>query len=409
MFHYLILHKGYNKIVILSSTFILALSCAVSYKPLCPEEFVYYNKLVSDSIEVGYNTKILNSSDNIYAQRKAKKKNVNFIGLRVENKSDKTINLSEDFVFLATDSIIIPLSVDESYNYLKQKPAIYYLSLLSVSLSVGSGGAGAVVFINPLSLVYAVPNSIIAGIANKNMKEEFYSYDYYKTVVLPGEISYSFLCFTGDKDQDINIYSYQGLLSNNLLFHHVNSIDSILYFNSDRYSDFDSYYTFLLKEFALDPNFKDIELIKSEYRNGNVKYEGLEANHLWSNNPEYAYKIGTWRSFYENGQLKEYIDYNLTQDKNGRYVKYSDEGEVILDNKYIDDRKIDCKTCEIEFDKTIGSDIIFRTNGEIVQCKITGSDLDKVYIKIKTTETVDSFIKKDQIKKIVYGDKRFFP
>jgi len=85
-----------------------------------------------------------------------------------------------------------------------------------------------------------------------------------------------------------------------------------------------------------DSRIFKIRLVNKAFKNGQPKMFGIWAKHDMGNNSDYFYDIGTWYHFHENGQLKEEVNYNLLGEKNGRNIKYDDQGKVINELIYVD-------------------------------------------------------------------------
>jgi hypothetical protein len=82
--------------------------------------------------------------------------------------------------------------------------------------------------------------------------------------------------------------------------------------------------------------FNTLKVLDKSFKNGSPKYFGIWAKHDKGYNLDYPYDIGTWYHFYENGQLKEEVNYNLLGKKNGRNIEYDDQGKVINELIYVD-------------------------------------------------------------------------
>ncbi len=95
-----------------------------------------------------------------------------------------------------------------------------------------------------------------------------------------------------------------------------------------------------LNKIESNPLLTKIELWQNNYGNGQIKFIGYKAKHKEGVNQDYSYKIGTWMYFFKNGQLKELIDYNIKEQKNGRYCTYDKSGEVIEFKKFKQDIEI---------------------------------------------------------------------
>jgi hypothetical protein len=86
---------------------------------------------------------------------------------------------------------------------------------------------------------------------------------------------------------------------------------------SDSSNDF--YYNRISSTLPKMINIKNIGLWESKYGNGNYRFIGLRGYHNIHQNPEYGYKIGYWRYFYKNGDLKKEIIFDLVENK--LYIK----------------------------------------------------------------------------------------
>ncbi|PCH96850.1 MAG: hypothetical protein COB85_03220 [Bacteroidetes bacterium] len=103
--------------------------------------------------------------------------------------------------------------------------------------------------------------------------------------------------------------------------------------------DYISYYDRIMN-FASDSNYRGIDLRKGLYHSGQIKFIGLKSRHNFGKNPNYQYKIGTWRYFYPNGQLKRRVDYDLRENKHGLYETYYSGGEIKIRDEYRYSKKI---------------------------------------------------------------------
>ena len=101
---------------------------------------------------------------------------------------------------------------------------------------------------------------------------------------------------------------------------------------------YQAYYDTIIK-LVTHPDIEDIKISSQIYSNGNLKLIGLEAKHYikvegdYTNYNNYV-KIGTWRYFYENGQIKMLVDYDLKENKDGRLIKYDKDGNIKKQEEY---------------------------------------------------------------------------
>jgi hypothetical protein len=127
---------------------------------------------------------------------------------------------------------------------------------------------------------------------------EIYSRKHYKEVTHP-------INSTNEKDIELSSYLYK---SDTLM------TDKVYY---DRLMDNGNHFLFIGKELRV-----------KEHKNGHVKTIGVLARHNKSENKGYYFKIGTWLTYYANGQLKQRVDYDLQENKI-QEINYSEGGEVI--------------------------------------------------------------------------------
>ena len=71
----------------------------------------------------------------------------------------------------------------------------------------------------------------------------------------------------------------------------------------------------------------------------------MESKHYIQIKEDYSnhnkfFRIGTWRYFYNNGQLKMLVDYDLRERKNGRLIKFDKDGNIKKQEEYQLDWKI---------------------------------------------------------------------
>lgn len=85
-----------------------------------------------------------------------------------------------------------------------------------------------------------------------------------------------------------------------------------------------------------DPIIFEIKIIKKYYKNDQLKYFGIWAKHRKGRNWEYLYDIGTAFHFYENGQIKEEVNFNWFGQKEGKNRTFSEDGKVIKEQTFVD-------------------------------------------------------------------------
>ena len=79
---------------------------------------------------------------------------------------------------------------------------------------------------------------------------------------------------------------------------------------------------------------EDYKMEKWEYDNGQIKEIGCSLN---------SQKVGLWRLYYENGQLKVETFFNKEGNREGKYTKFYENGKIKEESKYKDDEIISQK------------------------------------------------------------------
>lgn len=108
-------------------------------------------------------------------------------------------------------------------------------------------------------------------------------------------------------------------------------INNVAFKNTD--STFNKYYKRILR-WKTASGFNDVKIIEKNYSDGKTKIIGLEAKHTLESNGNFYYKIGTWKTYFNNGILKSEIDYNLLGVLNGKYTIYDNNGKLIKNKEY---------------------------------------------------------------------------
>lgn len=106
---------------------------------------------------------------------------------------------------------------------------------------------------------------------------------------------------------------------------------TICKFDSD--SSYQAYYQRII-DFGVDTSIIDIELREYYYGKHQLKMIGLKSKHIRGKNDEYFYKIGTWRKFHKNGNLKSIENYDFREKRNGVSLFYNKQGILIEEKNY---------------------------------------------------------------------------
>jgi len=126
----------------------------------------------------------------------------------------------------------------------------------------------------------------------------------------------------------------------NLSRHHLRPLISdstICKLDSD--STYDEYYQRII-DFRIDTTIIDVELRKYFFGKNKMKMIGLKAKHKKGKNEDYFYKVGTWRTFYKNGNLKSLINYDFREKENGKISSYNNEGILIEEKNFLHGKEI---------------------------------------------------------------------
>jgi len=377
-------------------------SCASIYHDVHPEKQAYYDQLFYDSLEISYKYDINKLKRNNKIARKEKRKGYKIVALKIKNLSEDTIKFSNDVSLSINGRIIKPLNIEETYKLFKQHPWPYAFAIFTYTYSNVNGESSFDMQLNPFGIAYALTNIIIATNSNLRFSEQLQSYDVNNMIIPPYCDKYGLLCFSSSITDRIELNTFKDnkiQITDNTTNLNINSL--IKY--NDKFDSFDQYYDFLIKTFGQDKSFKEIELYKSEYKNGKIKSIGIKAKHDYGVN-DYSYKIGTWRYFYNNGEVKEIINFNLREKKYDIYKSFSEKGQLIQESFYWNDLLILKYNDGMDISK--GKATIIKINGEDIKCKILYQDLHNIYIETYINNSkIKTGINKEKVLKIVYKDK----
>lgn len=289
-------------------------SCASSFKTLNPENQEFSHKVETKELIVEYNPKLLEHSKNTRFQKKIDRKKVSFIVGKFTNKSSDTLNLADDVIFNIENK-----SVNESYSKLKQKPWTYFLALISAGFTISSEGSSGSLGVNPFALIYSIPNSIVATIANKKMKKELNKYNLKNINVPPNESKYGLISYDTKDTDNLKIETINGLkVESQTSYSKYNSfiIENCIEYSENVNDSYEKYRNDLILCLNKSKLVQTVTPFERKYKNGKIKILGINAKHKLGRNSNYLYKIGTWAFYSENGKLEKYIRYDI----NGKEV-----------------------------------------------------------------------------------------
>lgn len=169
-------------------------SCASTYKNLNPETANFSSTEKNENgINVSYEYLTLKKK---YA-KKANKKDIRTVAIKIENTTDKTITYNSDFKLATTgNEYLSVLHPNDTYDNIRQKPGthFWYLLLSFIQLqktSTNSYGYTETENIFPIGLIIgpgiALGNFFTAKSANTKFKNEIDQYNIYNTPIAPGE------------------------------------------------------------------------------------------------------------------------------------------------------------------------------------------------------------------------------
>jgi antitoxin component YwqK of YwqJK toxin-antitoxin module len=97
-------------------------------------------------------------------------------------------------------------------------------------------------------------------------------------------------------------------------------------------------YTQRLKEFEKSRLYNAVRITHTYHKNGNIKSTVIKSMHSFGQNPDYYFKIGTHQKYHKDGKTKSITDYNLRGQKHGRYIVFTEAGEIIKNTIYQNDK-----------------------------------------------------------------------
>lgn len=330
--------KNYAVVLFLA---LMTSSCAMRYNKIEPNSVYYPKKIQSESVEVAYQQNITDVSQSNRMSKKFRRKGVQMVTVEIKNNTARNIHFMDEFHFKIDGRSVRPMNPENATKLLKQTSGLYFLGLIGFQVSFtssdqGSGGS-AWIGINPLGLIYAIPNMLIAKKSNKTMRNELSDYNPYSLKIAPGEKAQAILVLP--KRGHFEIFSdHLNEAVEVVIKHEILNLDKLQY-DKTMHASFDEYYAQIKRALEISTDFNDPYIDNPKYGNGNYRHTGIKsANNLTLSNTFY-YKVGTWRYFHKNGQLKTYIEYNHLGQEDGLYIEYDENGNEILREHYEDGKK----------------------------------------------------------------------
>ncbi len=172
-------------------------SCASSYNSIRPETVFYNYTEISDdaSISTGYAFDLMSARSNKKYAKKELKNGIKVVSVKVVNNTDAPININQDCRLFMGTREILPLDGAAAAFRLKQGVPIYLLySLLTFNLIIDDMNGNRNSVSLPIGIPISAYNMIVAGSANKRMKDELIGNNILNKTVGPGETIYGIVC-----------------------------------------------------------------------------------------------------------------------------------------------------------------------------------------------------------------------
>ncbi len=183
--------------------------CARPFQPLALETRSYQQtasatSTASEGLQVTYDTfGILEISNNRRYVKKARKRNIKFLPVRLENTTSDTLTVdrSDLQVFGEYEAVATPSL--EKLRYVRQVSWPYLLFLL-FDFTVSSGGGDVDVRLTyfPIGTAYGVSNFAVARVANRKFRQNMQQYATYPITVPPSQTRYALLPVSADAPTD---------------------------------------------------------------------------------------------------------------------------------------------------------------------------------------------------------------
>ena len=186
---------------------VLFSQCARPFQPLALETRSYQQTAsapadASEGLQVTYDTfGILEVSNNRRYVKKARKRNIKFLPVRLENTTSNTltVNWSDLQVFGEYEAVATP-----SLKKLQRVQQVSWPYLLFLLLDFGATGGGGDIEIRynyffPVGTAYGISNFAVARVANRKFRQSMQQHATYPVAVPPGQTRYALLPVPADQ------------------------------------------------------------------------------------------------------------------------------------------------------------------------------------------------------------------
>ena len=178
--------------------------CARPFQPLALETRSYQQTAsttaASEGLQVTYDTfGILEVSNNRRYVKKAHKRNIKFLPVRLKNTTSDTLTVdrSDLQVFGEYEAVVTPSL--EKLRYVRQVSWPYLLFLLfDFTVSNGGGDVDVRLTYFPIGTTYGISNFAVARVANRKFRRNMQQYATYPIAVPPGQTRYALLPVAAD-------------------------------------------------------------------------------------------------------------------------------------------------------------------------------------------------------------------
>lgn len=118
--------------------FVLAMTvgCASSYKPINPSNLYLQTKIEDEDLSFSYEYDVLESMGNKRYSKKELRSNLKIIAVKIQNKTNKNISVSDDIGFYVNNIEVRLLEPDQITPSLSQNTVSYLLYLLLTPLKL---------------------------------------------------------------------------------------------------------------------------------------------------------------------------------------------------------------------------------------------------------------------------------
>ncbi|MBC3541699.1 hypothetical protein ACFSC6_01780 [Rufibacter sediminis] len=176
-------------------------SCASSYRPIRPQTVHYdYNEIsATGALSTSFAFDVMTLRNNKKYAKKETKNNMKVVSMKVVNNTDAPIHVGRDCRLFMGGREIIPMEPTVAANKIKQGVPIYLLyALLFLNITQENTSGSYVTESSstslPIGLPIAAGNMLVAGNANKKMKEEIIGNNILNKTINPGETAYGVIC-----------------------------------------------------------------------------------------------------------------------------------------------------------------------------------------------------------------------